>query len=85
MYISHARSTEAVFYLKHAVVAVVSFAGAVKRSKVGMERLGGKRGQSAALLWIAAFLPIPRTRRLGGTDAEKSVALNDQVEHGKWS
>ena len=36
------------------------------------------------LWWIAAFLPIPRTRRLGGTDAEKGVMLDDpQVEHGK--
>jgi hypothetical protein len=36
------------------------------------------------LWWIAAFLPIPRTRRLGGTDAEKGVTLDDpQVEHGK--
>lgn len=34
------------------------------------------------LWWIAAFLPIPRTRRLGGTDAEKAVMLDDpQVEH----
>ena len=36
------------------------------------------------LWWIATFLPIPRTRRLGGTDAEKGVTLDDpQVEHGK--
>lgn len=35
------------------------------------------------LWWVAAFLPIPKTRRLGGTDAEKGVLLDDpQVEHG---
>ncbi|PPQ84282.1 hypothetical protein CVT25_013220 [Psilocybe cyanescens] len=35
------------------------------------------------LWWIAAlFIPIPPTRRLGGTDAEKGVILDDpQVEH----
>jgi len=36
------------------------------------------------LWWMAAFLPIPRTRSLGGNDAEKGVMLDDpQVEHGK--
>ncbi|PPQ66387.1 hypothetical protein CVT24_007216 [Panaeolus cyanescens] len=36
------------------------------------------------LWWAAAlFIPIPRTRRLPGTDAEKGVILDDpQVEHG---
>lgn len=35
------------------------------------------------LWWAAAFIPIPKTRRLGGTDAEKGVILDDpQVEHG---
>ena len=35
------------------------------------------------LWWVATFLPIPKTRRLGGTDAEKGVLLDDpQVEHG---
>ncbi|KAH9480381.1 hypothetical protein JR316_0006979 [Psilocybe cubensis] len=35
------------------------------------------------LWWAAAlFIPIPSTRRLGGTDAEKGVMLDDpQVEH----
>jgi len=35
------------------------------------------------LWWAAALcIPIPRTRRLGGTDAEKGVILDDpQVEH----
>ncbi|KAF9464133.1 hypothetical protein BDZ94DRAFT_1216909 [Collybia nuda] len=34
--------------------------------------------------WIAAFVGIPRTRRLGGTDVEKSVLLDDpQVEFVK--
>jgi hypothetical protein len=36
------------------------------------------------LWWIAAFVGIPRTRRLGGTDVEKSVILDDpQVEFGE--
>ncbi|KDR82561.1 hypothetical protein GALMADRAFT_220549 [Galerina marginata CBS 339.88] len=35
------------------------------------------------LWWAAAlFIPIPQTRHLGGTDAEKAVVLDDpQVEH----
>ncbi|EPT00276.1 hypothetical protein FOMPIDRAFT_1123076 [Fomitopsis schrenkii] len=34
------------------------------------------------LWWLAAFWPIPRTRRVGDTDAEKAVTLDDpQVEH----
>jgi hypothetical protein len=35
-------------------------------------------------LWlVGAFLSIPRTRRIGGTDAEKGVVLDDpQVEYG---
>lgn len=34
------------------------------------------------LWWVAALLPIPRTRRIGGTDAEKGVTLDDpQVEY----
>jgi len=34
------------------------------------------------LWWIASFVPIPRTRRVGGTDTEKAVTLDDpQVEH----
>ncbi|KAF8158427.1 hypothetical protein B0H34DRAFT_797815 [Crassisporium funariophilum] len=38
------------------------------------------------LWWAAAFVPIPRTRRLGGTDAEKGVILDDpQVEHDAYS
>ena len=39
------------------------------------------------LWWAAALcIPIPRTRRLGGTDAEKGVILDDpQVEHGNSS
>ncbi|CAA7261534.1 unnamed protein product [Cyclocybe aegerita] len=39
------------------------------------------------LWWVAAlFIPIPRTRRLGGTDAEKGVVLDDpQVEHDAHS
>lgn len=33
--------------------------------------------------WIASFTPIPKTRRVGGTDTEKAVMLDDpQVEHG---
>ncbi|KZT12173.1 uncharacterized protein LAESUDRAFT_641902 [Laetiporus sulphureus 93-53] len=32
--------------------------------------------------WIASFLPIPKTREVGGTDTEKAVPLDDpQVEH----
>lgn len=32
--------------------------------------------------WVASFVPIPKTRRLEGTDAEKGVTLDDpQVEH----
>ena len=35
------------------------------------------------LWWVAAFISTPMTRRLGGTDAEKGVMLDDpQVEHG---
>jgi len=35
------------------------------------------------LWWAAAFISTPKTRRLGGTDAEKGVMLDDpQVEHG---
>ena len=35
--------------------------------------------------WLAAFWPIPKTRRVGDTDAEKAVTLDDpQVEHGAW-
>lgn len=38
------------------------------------------------LWWVAAFLTIPRTRRLGGSDTEKGVVLDDpQVEHGMLS
>lgn len=34
------------------------------------------------LWWIASFLPIPETRRVGYTDTEKGVTLDDpQVEH----
>ncbi|KAF9533297.1 hypothetical protein CPB83DRAFT_758454 [Crepidotus variabilis] len=34
------------------------------------------------LWWVAAIVAVPRTRRLGGTDAEKGVILDDpQVEH----
>jgi len=34
------------------------------------------------LWWAAAFIPVRRTRRLGGTDVEKSVILDDpQLEH----
>lgn len=34
------------------------------------------------LWWVASFVPIPRTRRVGGTDTEKAVTLDDpQVEH----
>jgi len=34
------------------------------------------------LWWVAAFIPVRRTRRLGGTDAEKGVVLDDpQLEH----
>ena len=33
--------------------------------------------------WVASFTPIPKTRRVGGTDTEKAVTLDDpQVEHG---
>lgn len=35
------------------------------------------------LWWAAAFIPVRQTRRLGGTDAEKGVILDDpQLEHG---
>ena len=35
------------------------------------------------LWWLAAFIPVRRTRRLGGTDVEKGVVLDDpQLEHG---
>lgn len=38
------------------------------------------------LWWYASFAPIPRTRRVGGTDTEKAVTIDDpQVEHGEWS
>jgi len=34
------------------------------------------------LWWAASFIPVRRTRRLGGTDVEKSVILDDpQLEH----
>ncbi|KAI0684530.1 hypothetical protein BC835DRAFT_1293015 [Cytidiella melzeri] len=34
------------------------------------------------LWWIASFLPIPRTRHVGGSDTEKAVPLDDpQIEH----
>jgi len=34
------------------------------------------------LWWGGAFIPVRRTRRLGGTDAEKGVILGDpQLEH----
>jgi len=34
------------------------------------------------LWWVAAFIPVRRTRRLGCTDAEKGVILDDpQLEH----
>ena len=34
--------------------------------------------------WAAAFVGIPRTRRLGGNEVEKGVILDDpQVEYGK--
>lgn len=37
------------------------------------------------LWWIASFLPIPKTRQVGGTDTEKAVTLDDpQVEHGMF-
>lgn len=37
------------------------------------------------LWWYASFAPIPRTRRVGGTDTEKAVTIDDpQVEHGEW-
>ncbi|KAH8085992.1 hypothetical protein BXZ70DRAFT_1002288 [Cristinia sonorae] len=33
------------------------------------------------LWWVASFVPIPETRRVGGTDTEKAVTLDDpQVE-----
>lgn len=36
------------------------------------------------LWWVASFWRIPRTRRVGGTDTEKAVTLDDpQVEHGE--
>ncbi|OBZ71246.1 hypothetical protein A0H81_08458 [Grifola frondosa] len=32
--------------------------------------------------WVASFMPIPKTRQMGGTDLEKAVTLDDpQVEH----
>lgn len=35
------------------------------------------------LWWVASFMGIPKTRRVGGTDTEKAVTLDDpQVEHG---
>ncbi|KAI0793020.1 hypothetical protein BC629DRAFT_1287207 [Irpex lacteus] len=34
------------------------------------------------LWWVAALLPIPRTRHVGGSDTEKAVPLDDpQIEH----
>ena len=34
--------------------------------------------------WVASFWRIPETRRVGGTDTEKAVTLDDpQVEHGE--
>lgn len=37
------------------------------------------------LWWYASFAPIPKTRRVGGTDTEKGVVIDDpQVEHGEW-
>ena len=37
------------------------------------------------LWWGAAFIPVRRTRRFGGTDAEKGVVLDDpQLEHGEF-
>ncbi|EPQ54819.1 hypothetical protein GLOTRDRAFT_77581 [Gloeophyllum trabeum ATCC 11539] len=34
------------------------------------------------LWWVTSFLPIPRTREVGGTDTEKAVTLDDpQIEH----
>lgn len=34
--------------------------------------------------WVAAFVGIPRTRRLGGNEIEKGVVLDDpQVEFGE--
>ena len=37
------------------------------------------------LWWGAAFIPVRRTRRLGATDAEKGVVLDDpQLEHGEF-
>ena len=36
------------------------------------------------LWWVASFWRIPPTRRVGGTDTEKAVTLDDpQVEHGE--
>ena len=35
--------------------------------------------------WLASFWRIPETRRVGGTDTEKAVTLDDpQVEHGAY-
>jgi hypothetical protein len=37
------------------------------------------------LWWAAAFVPVRRTRRVGGTDVEKCVVLDDpQLEHGEF-
>ena len=37
------------------------------------------------LWWAAAFISVKRTRRLGGTDVEKGVVLDDpQLEHGEF-
>jgi len=34
------------------------------------------------LWWLTSFLPIPKTREVGGTDTEKAVTLDDpQIEH----
>ena len=38
------------------------------------------------LWWIASVWRIPQTRRVGGSDVEKAVTLDDpQVEHGQSS
>jgi len=38
------------------------------------------------LWWAAAFMRIPETRVVGGSDTEKAVPLDDpQIEHGVWA
>ena len=38
------------------------------------------------LWWVASFIGIPKTRRLGGNEQEKGVVLDDpQVEFGESS